>query len=118
MEFKSGAVVVDMNADVGGNCELTKPGEITTEHGVTIIGIESLQTTLSNTASMLFSNNMTNFMTSLVDKEGNFTISDDDDILEGAPEGSDFYVNGMGGLLICSGNQIHSKQTRLAEVMK
>ena len=117
-EFKSGAVVVDMNADVGGNCELTKPGEITTEHGVTIIGIESLPTTLSNTASMLFSNNMTNFMTSLVDKEGNFTISDDDDILVGAPEGSDFYVNGMGGVLICSEKQIHSKQTRLSEVME
>ena len=38
-EFKAGSVVVDMNADVGGNCELTSPGEvITTENGVTIVG--------------------------------------------------------------------------------
>ena len=116
--FKSGAVVVDMNADVGGNCELTKPGEVIEEHGVTIVGIESLPTTLANTASMLFSNNMTNFITSLVDKEGNFSISEDDDILVGAPEGSDFYVNGMGGVLICREGEIHPKQSRLAGVVE
>ena len=41
INFKSGSVVVDMNADVGGNCELTSPGEIIeTENGVKIIGIK------------------------------------------------------------------------------
>ena len=53
--FKSGAVVVDMNADVGGNCELTKAGEIhTTENGVIIVGTSNLPGTLANTASMLY----------------------------------------------------------------
>jgi NAD/NADP transhydrogenase alpha subunit len=113
-EFKSGAVVVDMNADVGGNCELTKPGEIfTTDNGVIIVGTSNLPGTLANTASMLYSNNLTTFITSLVDKENGFTVSEDDDILVGAPEGSDFHVNGMGGVLICKDGELHPKQTRL-----
>ena len=118
--FKSGAVVVDMNADVGGNCEDTVQGEIvTTENGVIIVGTSNLPGTLANTASMLYSNNLTTFFTSLVDKEsGDVVISDDDDILVGAPEGSDFYVNGMGGVLICKEGAIHPKQTRLAGVVE
>ena len=115
--FKSGAVVVDMNADVGGNCELTKAGEIiTTENGVIIVGTSNLPGEVANSASMLYSNNMTTFFTSLVD-EGKVVLSEDDDILVGAPEGSDFYVNGMGGVLICSNGEIHPKQTRLKEAL-
>ena len=58
--IKSGAVVVDMNADVGGNCELTKVGEIiTTENGVIIVGTSNLPGEVANSASMLYSNNMT-----------------------------------------------------------
>lgn len=117
-QFKSGAVVVDMNADVGGNCESTVAGEvITTENGVIIVGTSNLPGTLANTASMLYSNNLTTFITSLVD-EGKVVISEDDDILVGAPEGSDFYVGGMGGVLICKDGEIHSKQSRLAGVIE
>ena len=117
-QFKSGAVVVDMNADVGGNCESTVKGEvITTDNGVIIVGTSNLPGTLANTASMLYSNNLTTFITSLV-VDGKVVISDDDDILVGAPEGSDFYVSGMGGVLICSDGKIHPKQTRLAEVIE
>jgi hypothetical protein len=65
---------------------------------------------------MLYSNNLTTFMTSLVN-EGSVVISDDDDILVGAPEGSDFYVNGMGGVLICKDGEVHPKQTRLGGVL-
>ena len=112
--FKSGAVVVDMNADVGGNCESTVAGQITTtDNGVIIVGTSNLPGTIANTASMLYSNNLTTFFTSLVN-ENQVTITDDDDILVGAPEGSDFYVNGMGGVLICKDGAIHPKQTRLS----
>ena len=115
--FKSGAVVVDMNADVGGNCELTKAGEIiTTDNGVIIVGTSNLPGEVANSASMLYSNNMTTFFTSLVD-DGKVVLSEDDDILVGAPEGSDFYVNGMGGVLICSDGEIHPKQSRLKEAL-
>jgi hypothetical protein len=50
--------------------------------------------------------------------EGSVVISEEDDILVGAPEGSDFYVNGMGGVLICKDGTIHPKQTRLAGVVE
>ncbi|HJN55077.1 MAG TPA: hypothetical protein QF646_01655, partial [Candidatus Poseidoniales archaeon] len=82
--FKPGSVVVDMNADVGGNCELTSPGEIiTTDNGVTIVGTTNLPGQLSATASMLYSNNLTTFVTSLV-AEGKIVIDPEDDILFGA----------------------------------
>ena len=65
---------------------------------------------------MLFSNNLTTFISSIV-SEGELIISDDDDILFGSPEESDFYVPGMGGVLICKGGKIHDKQTRLGGVL-
>ena len=116
--FKSGAVVVDMNADVGGNCEDTVAGEvITTENGVIVVGTSNLPGTIATTASMLYSNNLTTFITSLV-VDGAIAISEEDDILVGAPEGSDFYVNGMGGVLICQNGEMHPKQTRLGGALE
>jgi len=115
--FKPGAVVVDMNADVGGNCEDTVAGEvITSKNGVIIVGTSNLPGTVATTSSMLYSNNLTTFITSLV-KDGEVQISDEDDILVGAPEGSDFYVNGMGGVLLCHDGALHPKQTRLGGVL-
>ena len=117
-DFKSGAVVVDMNADVGGNCEDTVASEvITTDNGVIVVGTSNLPGTIATTASMLYSNNLTTFITSLVD-EGAVVISEEDDILVGAPEGSDFYVNGMGGVLICQNGEMHPKQTRLGGALE
>jgi NAD(P) transhydrogenase subunit alpha len=115
--FKPGSVVVDMNADVGGNCELTVPGEVvTTENGVTIIGTKNLAGELASTASMLFSNNITTFLATLVEDD-TLSIDLEDAILVGAPEGDDFYVAGMGGVLLCHEGAIHPKQTRLSEVV-
>ena len=116
--FKPGSVVVDMNADVGGNCELTKPGEVfITENGVTIVGTTNLPGELSTTASMLYSNNMVTFLSTLV-SQGSISIDLDDSILVGAPEGDEFYVPGMGGVLLCHQGEIHHKQSRLLEVVK
>ena len=115
--FKAGSVVVDMNADVGGNCEITRPGHVfTTENGVTIVGTKNLPGELSATASMLYSNNMTTFVSALVN-EGDLSIDMGDDVLVGAPEGSEFHVPGMGGVLLCHEGSIHEKQSRLSEVV-
>jgi len=115
--FKRGSVIVDMNADVGGNCELTQPGEvITTENGVIIIGTTNLPGRLSSTASMLYSNNLTTFVATLV-KEGELTLDAEDDILYGSPEGDDFHVPGMGGVLICSGGEVDPNQSRIKEAL-
>ena len=116
--FKAGSVVVDMNADVGGNCELTRPGEVyTTDNGVTIVGTKNLPGELAYTASMLYSNNMTTFVSTLV-RDGELFTDLDDEVLVGASEGSEFYVSGMGGVLLCHDGKIHDKQTRLMEVIK
>ena len=116
-DFRAGAVIVDMNADVGGNCELTRVDEIyTTDNGVTIVGTTNLPGTMATTSSMLYSNNLTNFITSIFN-EGELDISEDDDVLVGAPDGSDFHIPGMGGVLICMAGEIHHKQTRLAGVV-
>ena len=116
--FKPGSVVVDMNADVGGNCELTEPGEVfTTENGVTIVGTTNLPGELSTTASMLYSSNMVTFLSTLVSQES-ICIDLDDSILVGAPEGDEFYVPGMGGVLLCHQGEVHHKQSRLLEVVK
>ncbi len=115
--FKPGSVVVDMNADVGGNCEMTKPGDVyTTENGVTIVGTKNLPGELSSTASMLYSNNMTTFVATLV-HDGQLKIDLGDNVLVGAPQGNEFHVPGMGGVLLCHAGEIHEKQTRLSEVV-
>jgi len=114
--FKKGSVIVDMNADVGGNCELTSPGEIVIKHGVKIIGIKNLAGTIPSSASMLFSNNITNFVISISGDDG-LILDSDDDILVGPSEDSDFFVEGMGGVLICSSGELHKNQTRLGGIL-
>lgn len=114
--FKTGAVLVDMNADVGGNCEATEPGAITEVDGVTVIGLNVLPRTLPDTASMLYSNNLTSFATSLV-KDGALVFDPADDILFGPPPDSPFHVPGMGGVLVCQGGALHESQTRLHKVV-
>ena len=68
--FKRGAVVVDMNADVGGNCESTVPGRSPSMWTASPSwACRSLPGTLANTASMLYSNNLTTFALSII-KDG------------------------------------------------
>jgi NAD(P) transhydrogenase subunit alpha len=110
-------VIVDLNAASGGNCELTRPGEVfTTEGGVTIVGHECLPGTLPHTASMLLSNNLTSFLTSIAGEE-DWVLSEDDEVLFGPAEGEPFHVSGMGGVLLCRGGVLDPHHTRLQEVM-
>ena len=83
---------------------------------MTIVGTKNLPGELSATASMLYSNNMTTFVSALVN-EGDLSIDMGDDVLVGAPEGSEFHVPGMGGVLLCHEGSIHEKQSRLSEVV-
>ncbi|HTH94058.1 MAG TPA: Re/Si-specific NAD(P)(+) transhydrogenase subunit alpha [Rhodocyclaceae bacterium] len=56
--MKPGSVIVDLAAEQGGNCELTVPGEVSVQHGVTIIGYKDLPTRLAKTASTLYATNL------------------------------------------------------------
>jgi NAD(P) transhydrogenase subunit alpha len=56
--MRPGSVIVDLAADSGGNCELTRPGEITDHGGVTLVGTTNLPSTMPYHASMLYSRNV------------------------------------------------------------
>ena len=57
-----GSVIVDMAAERGGNCELTRAGEKIVEHGVTIIGWFNLASTVPYHASQMYAQNITDFL--------------------------------------------------------
>jgi NAD(P) transhydrogenase subunit alpha len=69
--MKPGSVVVDLAAESGGNCELTKAGETVTAHGVRILGPVNLPATLPLHASQMFSRNVSAFVLRFL-KEGVF----------------------------------------------
>ena len=82
----AGAVIVDLAAEAGGNCEATKPGEtVTTANGVIVVGRLNLPGRLAQTASELYAKNILNFLTPLVDKEkkGHLNIDWDDEVVMG-----------------------------------
>lgn len=83
-EMKPGAVIVDLAAEQGGNCELTAPGEtITTDNGVVIDGPLNLASTLAYHASQLYAKNLKSLL-GLILKEGALTFDFDDEILKQA----------------------------------
>ena len=57
-----GSVIVDLAAERGGNCELTRTGERIVEHGVTIFGTINVASTVPYHASQMYSKNLTNFL--------------------------------------------------------
>jgi NAD(P) transhydrogenase subunit alpha len=67
--MKPGAVIVDLAVEQGGNCELSKAGEIVEVNGVLIVGHLNLPSRIAVDASALYARNLLNFVTPLVDKE-------------------------------------------------
>jgi NAD(P) transhydrogenase subunit alpha len=78
-----GAVIVDLAADGGGNCELARPGETVEERGVTILAPLNLPASLPLHASLLFSRNLTAFLLAFT-KDKAFQLDLNDDIQQGA----------------------------------
>jgi len=76
----TGSVVLDLAAERGGNCELTRPGETYVEHGVTIIGKINLAADVPYHASQMYARNLTAFLTNLV-KDGKVRPPESDDII-------------------------------------
>ncbi|AKK10593.1 Re/Si-specific NAD(P)(+) transhydrogenase subunit alpha [Corynebacterium uterequi] len=83
--MKPGSVIVDMAAANGGNCELTRPGEVyTTEGGVTIIGYTELTRRLPSQSSQLYGQNIVNLLKLMTPgKDGELVIDLDDEIVRG-----------------------------------
>jgi H+-translocating NAD(P) transhydrogenase subunit alpha len=75
-----GSVIVDLAGERGGNCELTRPGEIVVEHGVTIIGWFNLASTVPYHASQMYARNVSAFLLHLV-KGSKLQLDTDDEII-------------------------------------
>ena len=80
--MKPGSVVVDMAAESGGNCPLTEAGVIKEVNGVKIIGYTDLPSRLSGQSSLLYANNITKFLSSMVTKDGNLNLDWKDEVVK------------------------------------
>ena len=81
--MKPGSVIVDLAAEGGGNCELSRPGETVVDSGVTILAPLNLPSTMPLHASLLFSRNLTAFVQAFT-KDKTFQLDLTDDIQQGA----------------------------------
>lgn len=82
--MKKGSVIVDLAAENGGNCELTRAGEIVDHNGVKIIGYTDLVSRMSGQSSALYSNNISKFLDFLLDKEKQLNYDLENEIVRGA----------------------------------
>ncbi len=81
--MRPGSVIVDLAAETGGNCELTKPGEEITESGVTVVGLTNLPSTMPAHASQLYARNVMALLQHLA-PEGELALDWEDEITAGA----------------------------------
>jgi H+-translocating NAD(P) transhydrogenase subunit alpha len=81
--MRPGTVIVDLAADGGGNCELSRPGDTTRVGGVTILAPLNLPASMPLHASLLFSRNLTAFVLAFT-KDKSFQLDFTDDIQQGA----------------------------------
>jgi NAD(P) transhydrogenase subunit alpha len=82
--MKPGSVIVDLAAERGGNCELTRPGETVEANGVRIMGPLNLAGELAVNASNLYARNLLAFLEPMFDKkEKRFGINWDDELVKG-----------------------------------
>jgi H+-translocating NAD(P) transhydrogenase subunit alpha len=83
--MRAGSVIVDIAAEQGGNCELTKAGEtVITANGVKVIGPVNLPGSLAYNASEMYARNLFNFLKPAIDKVGELKIDWADEVFAGA----------------------------------
>ena len=82
--MKPGSIIIDLAAESGGNCECSVAGETKEVGGVYVVGSKDITSTISEDASALFSKNILNFLTLLIDSESkSISIDWDDEIIQG-----------------------------------
>jgi NAD(P) transhydrogenase subunit alpha len=81
-EMRAGSVIVDLAAETGGNCELTKAGEtVYTANGVRIEGPVNVPSMVPSDGSRLYSRNIAALLELLIDKEGKLKLNFEDEII-------------------------------------
>lgn len=85
MSMKPGSIIVDLAVEQGGNCPLSKPGEVIEVNGVTLMGHLNVPSRLAQDSSSLYSKNLLNLVTLLIDKSTKqLNVPWDDEIVKGA----------------------------------
>jgi NAD(P) transhydrogenase subunit alpha len=79
--MRPGSVIVDLAAETGGNCALTKAEETVVAHGVQIIGPTNLPATVPVHASQMYSKNITTLLGEFVGEEGAVTLDFENDVI-------------------------------------
>jgi NAD(P) transhydrogenase subunit alpha len=83
--MNDGSVIVDLAAEMGGNCELTEPGEVVVRNGVSIIGYTDLPSRLAAQSSQLYGTNLRHLLTDMTpEKDGNLVLDLEDEVVRGA----------------------------------
>jgi H+-translocating NAD(P) transhydrogenase subunit alpha len=83
--MKPGSVIVDLAAEAGGNCELTKPGETyTTDNGVIISGLLNLTSRMAEHASQLYARNVLSLIELMTGDDGALELNFEDEVIKGA----------------------------------
>jgi H+-translocating NAD(P) transhydrogenase subunit alpha len=91
-KMQTGAVIVDLAAESGGNCQSTEPGKIIQKNGVTIVGLTNVAGTAPFHASQMYANNLVNLMKLILTADAGLNIDPADEIIA--------------GILLCRGGQI------------
>ncbi|MFO0573797.1 MAG: Re/Si-specific NAD(P)(+) transhydrogenase subunit alpha [Polyangia bacterium] len=81
--MRPGSVIVDLAAEAGGNCALTRPGEVINHKGVTVIGYVDMPSRLAPTASALYGNNLVHFIADMGGAKA-WHVDLDDEVVRGA----------------------------------
>ena len=82
--MRPGSVIVDLAAEAGGNCELTRADEVVVAHGVTIHGPTNLPSTMPVHASQLYARNVSELLRECLNKEGALALDFGNEVLQGA----------------------------------
>jgi NAD(P) transhydrogenase subunit alpha len=80
--MKPGSVIVDLAAPAGGNCPLTEAGQTVVKHGVTLVGETNLPALVAADSSSLYARNVIDFLKLVFNKEGQFHVDLEDDIVK------------------------------------
>jgi NAD(P) transhydrogenase subunit alpha len=76
-----GSVIVDIAAERGGNCELTRPGETVMHQGISILGPLNLPSSAPYHASQMYGSNIAAFLKLMINKTGELTVNREDEII-------------------------------------